>query len=248
MSFGPGIEKRTSVYKRPLKLFCFPFAGAGSSIFRQWSRFVSPEIMICPIQLPGRETRIGEPAFTEMNPLVDSVVAGLQNYLDGSFAFFGHSMGALIAFEVARRLQKEKLALPRLLIASGAPAPHIVRTLPVTYDLADDELVEALRKYQGTPDEVLKDRELLQIVLPIVRADFQLVETYVYEAAEPLLCPILTIRGSEDEHVPPEADDAWGLVTKARHSKLVLAGNHFFLLDSPAAVATKVAIHIKLNE
>jgi medium-chain acyl-[acyl-carrier-protein] hydrolase len=133
------------------KLFCFPFAGAGTSIFRHWPQLLPSEISVHPIKLPGREVRIREAAFREVRPAADVILGEIRSQLDEPFVLFGHSMGALMAFEVARHLRKQSLPSPRLLIASGAGAPHLSRKRPITYNLPEAEFVQELIKLQGTP-------------------------------------------------------------------------------------------------
>ncbi|GCE28517.1 hypothetical protein KDA_40010 [Dictyobacter alpinus] len=219
-----------------LRLFCFPYAGGGASIFRTWSNQLSPEIEVWPVQLPGRETRLLEPGIAQIEDLVPLIAEALLPHLDKPYAFFGHSMGALVCFELLRQLRRSRgVALPLRLIVSGRRAPHRPDTGPQTYNLSDDEFIAELRRLKGTPEEVLQNTDLLQIVLPTLRADFTLCETYTYRPKEPLTCPITAIGGLEDSEVSRADLAAWNELTTAKDYKMrLLPGDHFFLHQQQA--------------
>src|SRR6266571_3288313 len=151
---------RTHTKSQPhLRLFCFPYAGAGSSIFRPWvdtSGILPAEVDICPVYLPGRENRLREPLFTRLPPLVEALSHALESFLDVPFAFFGHSMGALISFELARYLRRHSLDVMHLFV-SGCRAPHIAHPDPSICQLPEPEFIEKLRLLNGTPEPVLQN-------------------------------------------------------------------------------------------
>jgi surfactin synthase thioesterase subunit len=223
-----------------LKLFCFPFAGAGGSIFRSWADRLPPEIELCPVQLPGRENRILEPPFHRMLSLADAATDALLPHFTRPFAFFGHSMGATLAFEIARQLERRRHPGPRFIIVSASPAPQLPRKRAPTFNLPDAELIRELDELKGTPLEVLQNAELLQVILPGVRADFEVVETYTYENVEIVECPIIAIGGQEDPRVSSEDLDGWRTQTSGEFSRQNLPGNHFFLVSTPGLVAETV--------
>jgi len=214
-----------------LRLFCLPYAGGGASLFYPWSKQLPPEIEVCPVQLPGRETRISEQAFSEIDALLDPLVHILLPYLSRPYAFFGHSMGALISFELVRTLRSNALARPPLrLIVSGRRAPQLPDSNPPTYHLPEADFIAELRRLKGTPEAVLQDPELLHLLLPLLRADFALCETYSYTPESPLTCPISAIGGLQDNEVSPEHIAAWSKQTTNATFKLrFFAGDHFFL-------------------
>src|SRR5205814_4666171 len=172
-----------------LRLFCFPYAGGGASIFRTWSENLPPEIEACPIQLPGRESRLLEAPFSQLFSLIEPVAQALLPYLDMPCAFFGHSMGALVSFELARYLRRQHGLSPVHLFVSGRRAPQLSDPDPPIHPLPEAEFLEELRSLKGTPEEVLQNTELLQLLLPLLRADFAVCETYAYAPETPLLCP-----------------------------------------------------------
>lgn len=217
-----------------LRLFCFPYSGAGASMFTKWVEKLPSTVELYAVQLPGRETRLVEPLFTRLPPLVEATAAALLPHLaDKPFAFFGHSMGALLAFELARYLRRTQRAADGLqpvhLFVSGHTAPQLGQRKPPIHALPEAEFVAELRRYNGTPEEVLQHAELRQLLLPILRADFALYETYVYTPDPPLDCPISVFGGMQDEDVPQEGLEPWRGQTRAAFSLQMFPGDHFFV-------------------
>jgi medium-chain acyl-[acyl-carrier-protein] hydrolase len=224
----PWLIRRPSQSAR-LRLFCFPYAGGSALTFRAWGSGLPPDVEVCAVQLPGHGTRMKEQPFARLGPLVRDAAAALRPHLNEPFAFFGHSMGALVAFEVARLLRKEHRLAPRQLFVSGARAPQLDRTEPTTYDLPDSELLEDLRNLNGTPKEVLEEPELMRMLLPILRADFAVCQTYEYAYDLPLECPVTAFGGTVDTAVSRESLEAWRAQTTSDFSFHLLPGDHFFL-------------------
>jgi medium-chain acyl-[acyl-carrier-protein] hydrolase len=212
-----------------LRLFCFPYAGGGASLFRTWPSELPETIEVCPILLPGRESRIDAIPFSRIGPLVQTLSSILRPHLTTSFAFFGHSMGAFIAFELARQLRREYHLQPAHLFVSGCRAPHRPNPHPLLYGLPEPAFIQALLRLNGTPEEVVNNRELLELMLPVLRADFALCETYVYSAEQPLDCSITAFGGVDDSEVTYDEIAAWSEQTQKTFTLHVLPGNHFFL-------------------
>lgn len=212
-----------------VRLFCFPYSGAGASIFYPWSSRLPVSIEICPVQLPGRETRLAEPPFTRLAPLVRAVAQALLPHLDKPFAFFGHSLGALVGFELARHLYGQYNLSPVHLFVSGHSAPQIPEREPPIHALPEPEFVEKIGALNGMPKEVLVNAELMELLLPILRADFAVCETYVCEADEPLDCPITALGGLQDGYVSRENLEAWREQTQGLFSLRMFPGDHFYL-------------------
>ena len=181
------------------------------------------------MQFPGRGERMLETPYTKVSPLVEAMAIAMRDYLDKPFAFFGHSLGAVVGYELARHLQKEYGLQPRQLFVSGRRAPHVPNHEPPTYDLPQDEFIEELRRLNGTPKEVLEQPELLHMILPLLRADFEMVQTYSYMEGPPLTCPIMGFAGMQDEEVDVEDVNAWQAHTSASFRLQKLPGGHFFL-------------------
>ncbi|GCE30180.1 hypothetical protein KDA_56640 [Dictyobacter alpinus] len=221
-------------YYRPnpqarLRLFCFHYAGGSAAIFRSWSELLPAQIDICALQLPGRENRLMEAPIIQFPQLIEQLIPVFLPYLDMPYAFFGHSMGASIGFELARALKPLAVRPLTHLFVSGRRAPRIERREPFSYNLPDPEFIEMLRKLEGTPEEVLQHKELLELVLPTLRADFTLTETYAYQPQELLSCPISAYTGLQDKEVEQDDNAAWQVETSGPFVQRVFPGNHFFL-------------------
>jgi medium-chain acyl-[acyl-carrier-protein] hydrolase len=221
--------------KAQLRLFCFPYAGAGASVFRPWAMAAPPEIEVYGVQLPGRESRFKEPLFTQIAPLIDPIITNLRARLDQPFAFFGHSVGALIGFEVTRRLQQRSLPMPQRLFVSARQAPQLLLPDQPLHCLSTANLKEKLLHYGGTPPAILQNDEWMELFLPILRADLALNETYRYTAAAPLNCPISAFGGLQDRQVSVDSVEAWAEQTTQSFNLRLLSGGHFFLkAETPA--------------
>ena len=212
-----------------LRLFCFPSAGGGPSMFREWAGELPGAIQVCAIQLPGREARWMEPPLTRLATVVEVLVESLRPHLVGPFAFFGHSMGALVAFEVARQLRRQNQPGLRHLFVSGARAPQRPDPFPRIHHLPEAVFVEELRRLEGTPTEVLENAELMRLVVPTLRADLAICETYTHSTEPPLDCPISAYGGAHDRRVSFEDIVAWRVQTRNSFRVRMFPGNHFFL-------------------
>lgn len=212
-----------------LRLFCFPYAGGNAAIFRAWPEGLPADVEVCPVQLPGRGTRLLEPPFTQLLPLIEALGHALFPLLDKPFALFGHSLGALVSFELARHLRRQYGLHPVRLCVSAARAPQIPhRDLPM-HSLPEEEFVARLRRLNGTPSEVFAHAELMEIILPLLRADFAVYETYVYSIEPPFECPISTFGGLQDRTVSHGDLEAWRDQTTSSFSSRMFPGGHFFL-------------------
>jgi medium-chain acyl-[acyl-carrier-protein] hydrolase len=211
-----------------LRLFCFPYAGTGASIFRTWSDGLPSDVEVYPVQLPGRGTRLMETPFIQLAPLVQALAHALEPLLDKPFAFFGHSLGALIGFELARQLRRQSGVQPVRLFVSADRAPQIPhRDLPI-HALPEEKFMAELRRLNGIPGKVLEEAELMQIMLPVLRADFAVYESYAYSTEPPLNCPISTFGGSQDHRVSRGDLEAWRDQTSDSFSLRMFPGDHFF--------------------
>lgn len=227
-----------------LRLFCFSYAGGNAMMFRPWQEFFWPKIEVCPLQIPGHGTRLGEAPFTRMRPLVQAMVGPMMEFLDRPFAFFGHSMGAILAFELAHALRSECGLTPSHLFVSGRPAPH--RPLPPPlHNLPRPQLLEELRRLKGTPDEVLQHEELLEVLIPLLRADFEVIETYEYVSRPKLACPITAFGGIEDLRVSRTDLEGWAEHGSGGFSLRMLNGDHFFIHKLQAQLLQMVSEEIQ---
>jgi medium-chain acyl-[acyl-carrier-protein] hydrolase len=226
-------------------LFCFPYAGAGATVFHGWRDRLPANVELCAIRLPGREARMREAPYTEMTALVATLLDVLRARLDGAYGFFGHSMGARIAFELTRAILDEKLAPPAQLWISGSRPPHLPRRPPV-HHLPDDALVEELRRVHDLPDAIFDDPELRAIFLPIMRADLALHDTHVFRDAPPLPVPMSVYGGTDDPIVSLSDLAAWSVHTSAAMQVRTFPGRHLFLRTARAALLESLSQDLAL--
>lgn len=212
-----------------LRLFCFPYAGAGAAIFRTWADFLPPDVEVCPVQFPGRGTRLAETPITRLEPLIENLDCALAPLLDKPFAFFGYSLGALVGFELARHQRRQSGIQPARLFVAADCAPQVARRGRPIHALPDAEFLVELRRLNGIPEAVMADAELMAIMLPVLRADFAVYETYAYTAEPPLDCGISGFGGLRDRRVGRSDLEAWRDQTSGSFSLRMFAGDHFFL-------------------
>ncbi|MEM6402089.1 MAG: thioesterase II family protein [Cyanobacteria bacterium P01_D01_bin.116] len=228
-----------------LRLFCFPYAGGSSLVFRTWAASLPENIEICPVELPGRGTQMKSPPFIRMEALVNEITPILLPYLDKPFAFFGHSMGGMVSFELARHLRKEYGKEPVQLFVSASRAPQIPSPKPPIHALPEADFFQELRRLNGTPVTVLENTELMQILTPILRADFAVLETYVYTQEPPFEFPIAAFGGLEDQEVPIEQLEGWTSQTKSSFQLQMFSGDHFFIHSAQSLLLENLAKHLK---
>jgi surfactin synthase thioesterase subunit len=214
------------------RLLCFPYAGGGATIFHGWGDRLPAEVEVLAVRLPGRETRLREPLLTHMPVLIDALLAVLEPELQGTYGLFGHSLGGRIAFELARALSHKGIHPPAHLWISGSRAPQLPPRRNPIHELPEAEFIAELRRYEATPAEVFADPELLEIYLPILRADFALHDTHEHRPGPPLRVPISAFGGVDDPYVLPADLDAWSEHTSARFDVQAFPGGHFFLRGS----------------
>jgi medium-chain acyl-[acyl-carrier-protein] hydrolase len=219
-----------------MRLICLPSAGGGASRYREWPNYLPDDMEVVSIQLPGREDRFGEPTIDSMELLTGQLLDGLAGWLDRPFALFGHSMGAFIAFELAAKLRPLGLE-PVHFFAAGCRAPHLPATWPTDrHVLPDYDFIGVLRDLNGVPRELLENTEWMDLMLPALRGDFKLVETYRYRPKAPLRCPLSVFGGLQDKEVTREGLEAWVHHTTGPFEVHVLPGDHFFVGSSRSAL------------
>ncbi len=209
-----------------LRLFCFPYAGGKALTFRTWTNSLPQNIEVCPIELPGRGVRLMDKPFTEMSLLTEAIAEAIYPYLDKPFAFFGHSMGTLISFELARKIRKKYSLFPTHLFVSGRGAPHVPDDVSPIHARSETEFIEELRRLNGTPKA---NNELMQLLLPMLRADFTMIENYLYLPEPPLDCSITAFGGLQDSRGTCDRLEYWREQTSTDFSLYMFPGDHFFL-------------------
>jgi medium-chain acyl-[acyl-carrier-protein] hydrolase len=232
-----------------LRVFCFPFAGGGASTFSAWPEELPADIRaqaeFCAVQLPGRETNMRASPFDNIAPMLDVLVPAIERHPRTPFAFLGHSMGALISFELARRLRRQGLRGPIHMVVSGHRAPQLPDRRPPIHELPDQEFMAKLRNFGGTPEAVLQNPELMELMLPVLRADFAVCESYVHASEEPLGCPITAFGGNDDSQVDRDELAGWHAQTINSFSMHMFPGAHFFIQSAQVLVLRVLAQDLK---
>ena len=226
-----------------MRLFCFPFAGVGPSAFRGWSQGMPAGIETLYVHLPGRESRLREPSVPSVLDLANAVTDAMVPLLDKPFALFGHSLGGLVAFEVARVLRRRALMAPVRLFASACRAPHLRSPFPPLHHLDEEELLQRLNvRYDGSvPREVLESPELRGLLVPALRADLTALETYRHVSEPPLECPITVFGGRDDRTLSKEEIGGWAQHTTQEVRVRWVEGSHFYLQTSRSRLIADIA-------
>lgn len=216
-----------------IKLFCFPYAGGSATVYIKWIKKLNRNISLIPLELAGRGRRFREPHYHNFSGAVDDVYKEVCGQLKDTehFMFYGHSMGSLLAYEVTHRLKEALYKEPMHIFFSGRYPPHITKNERL-HLLPDEEFIKAIVKYGGTPGELLENRELLGIFLPIIRADYRMLDTYAYtERPVKLDCSISVLNGSEDENILDFEVKQWSGYTNRQCYFYEFDGGHFFIND-----------------
>lgn len=237
---------RTRRVKPRLRLFCVPYAGAGARLFRGWDEALPKDMEICPIELPGRGTRLGEPATPDMESLVRPMAESLQTLLDLPYAILGCSMGALVGFELAHALRRLHGREPAALVAVSQNAPSAPLQRRPARLMSDDELGASLRRFGGMSGGALDNPRVMRLFLPVLRADYSVVDTYIYNPERPLQCPIHLFVGAEDPSVSDQGLSGWRQETSASVTVRRFSGSHFFFRDNELRFL--VAVSSRLRE
>jgi len=224
------------------RLFIFPYAGGSPAAFNRWS---VDDIESQIVHYPGRGSRFSEPPIKKIENLVENLCFAIQPLLNMPSVFFGHSLGGLIAFELVRELRRRNLSQPNTLFVSACAAPQFPDPNPPIHALPDDTFLEALKKFNGIPSEILKQPETLKILLPTVRADFETVEVYRFDSSEPPLdIPIIAFGGLDDERVGRERLEGWALQTSSIFRSRYFPGGHFFINTAGDEVIASIAAEV----
>jgi medium-chain acyl-[acyl-carrier-protein] hydrolase len=228
-----------------LRLFCLPYAGGGAAVYRTWSEVLPRSVEVCPVHLPGREMRLKEKALSSVFPLVDAMAPALAPVLDKPFVLFGHSMGALVAFELANKLRRDYSLLPEVLFVSARVAPSADLKRRLLSKLPDDELIAEIMSLNGTDKNVLEHQELLRLTLPTLRADLALHENYKYSEETALQCPIVAFGGLRDPKIDMEGLEGWRNHTSNSFARRLLAGDHFFISSPQSSFLNVFALELQ---
>lgn len=222
-----------------LRIFCFPYAGGSAATYHTWSELLPDEIEVIALQLPGRTSRIFEKPHHSMNSLVEELSSFEGDLTSKPYLLFGHSMGSLIAFELASKFQQVGLRPPEHLIASACRAPHLPRKKRGFQNCSDEELIHELYELNGTAKEILANKELMDLMIPTLRADMKIASEYVASKA-PLTCPVSVFGGSDDPYVSLDELQHWSDLSTQAVEVFEIAGNHFFLESNRRLTVNRV--------
>jgi medium-chain acyl-[acyl-carrier-protein] hydrolase len=241
LSVNPWVRRTTICPPPPLRLICFTHAGGSATNFHPWVKALAPDIDVWAIELPGRGSRFGEPLLDNLQQASHLIADALSNddLLDGPYAFFGHSMGGLIAYEVAQRLGHASNL--KHFFASGCQAPQIKTDQHPMSNFTDVQFLDTvIKRYDGIPQELLEEPKLLKILLPILRADIRMVETYEHKKGIELNCPITVMSGNEDLRATPQLLSGWEQHTQHPFEIIEFDGGHFFLQSQVCTVLNQL--------
>lgn len=223
-----------------IQLICLPFAGGGSNSFRNWVSLLPASVELIAVEIPGRGQRMLEPLRHRMQELIPDMANAVQQAIRLPFALFGHSMGTLLGYELTHHLHREFEQLPEHLFFSGRGAPHLPGKEAPIHQLPDDEFFEQIKNYNGTPREVLEHEELMELMLPVLRADFEVCETYRFREYPPLPVPLTVFGGLQDVGAPRDYLQAWKAYTGADFNLRMFPGDHFYLINQHVALLQSI--------
>ncbi|MFT5757213.1 MAG: medium-chain acyl-[acyl-carrier-protein] hydrolase [Alteromonadaceae bacterium] len=223
-----------------LKLICFPYAGGSTSTYLSWVNYLPSNVELVIIQAPGRGSRIFEPLYSDMTALTDELVRLIPNVLNKPYIFYGHSLGSRVAFELMDKLSKLKHSSPQHFIASGSRGPHKLSEKKKVAHLPDSEFIDELYRLNGTPKAVIDNKELMDLFLPVLKADFGIAEQYCYSGNTIFECPVSVFGGNEDIDIKSTDLICWQEHFSMKVDLHLISGNHFFVDSNKEVVLQKV--------
>ncbi len=234
--------------KAETRLFLFPYAGGGPAAFGKWSAELPVQLEAWSAHYPGRGSRHNEPPIKQIIALAEKFSQAIQQLLDKPFVFFGHSLGGLVAFELTRHLRRNNLPQPKILFVSACGAPHIPDPHPPIHKLPDSEFLESLQQLNGVPSELLNQPDVMQLLIPILRADLEAIENYIYTSDDPPLnCPIIAFGGPDDPRVSRDHLEGWALHTDSGFKSQYFPGDHFFTNTARESVIASIVAELRIS-
>jgi medium-chain acyl-[acyl-carrier-protein] hydrolase len=227
----PWFVKLNPTVEAPVRLLCFPSSGGGSNMYRQWGGKLD-NVEIFSAQLPGRERRLREQPLDNIHVLVRELLPAAASLSNKPIILFGHSMGALVAYELACAMEKRNGNFPGTLLVSAFRTPERINRNKKLHPLEYQDFIDELKNYGGTPDEIINHRETMELLVPAIRADFKIHETYVFQGEHKLSMPIISFSGDRDAVVPGSHMIGWNNHTHREHSHHIIEGGHFFIHDN----------------
>lgn len=224
----PAIRSFTERTGARLRMYCFPYSGGSAQMYKDWGKGLPAHVDVCGVQMPGRASRFREPRYLSVPEAIEAMLPEFLRTVSEPFVLFGHSLGAALAFEMAHELERADRK-PALLVVSGMMGPRQPSLEPPIYHLPDDQFKIKLREFNGTPQEVLEHEELMDLLLPLLKADFTMADTYQYREGRRVTCPIAVFAGVADPHTNAEGIQDWRTYTDAACTEHLFPGDHFFI-------------------
>lgn len=218
-----------------MTLFCVPYAGGSAAIYNKWEKHIDARIKVVPIELAGKGTRFNEEIYNKIEDAVDDVYEIVKRGIDKPYGLFGHSMGGIIAYELAHKIAKSNLPNPEYIFVSGIKPPHMWKDRKTIHMLSDREFEKEIVDMGGTPTEIFENKELLELFLPIIRKDLRIVEQHIYIKKSPLNIETIVFYGDEEKINDKEANQ-WHIHTSKECKIFKISGNHFFINDETEKV------------
>lgn len=240
MSHKDWFQTLTQNKSTVLSIICFPYAGGGAAIYSDWAKLLPDQIELIAVQPPGRANRLFEPSYSNMNNLVGDLLGHIQTKIDRPYIFFGHSLGSKIAFELLVKFQEKGIRLPEHFVISGCSPPHLPANKNPIFTYSDNEFIAELSKLNGTPDEILQNKELISLYLPLLRNEFKLAYEYYYKGACTINCPVSVFGGEDDKDIPEADLKSWGDFFSDLRNIHIFPGGHFFINTHRTLVLEKV--------
>ncbi|MFA0813800.1 thioesterase II family protein [Microbulbifer epialgicus] len=240
MSINDWVINLRSQVNPKLRVFCFPYAGGSASIYTKWAEYFPPEVEIVAVQPPGRASRVFEKPYTDMESLVNELFQKLVHSMDIPYIFFGHSLGSRVAFELLNKINEHDIHLPVHFIASGSNPPDVYNKKSEIYRLSDAQFMIELEKFQGTSDEALQSNELMNILLPGIKADFEIANKYVFESMVKHKCDLTVLGGTHDKDVDSQSLHNWSKFFSGSSKVEMIDGDHFFIDSNRLKVVNEV--------
>ncbi|MFH0733025.1 MAG: thioesterase domain-containing protein [bacterium] len=229
-----------------IKLFCVPFSGGNAYSFAGFRKYLPDNIELCNLELPGRGKRICEPLLYTIEEMTEDLYNLIKNNIDGNYAIFGHSLGSLLGYTLAKHITDKGENLPLMLFLSGNNAPSLIKR-DDRYKLTDNEFINMLREMEGTPEELLADKSFIEFFLPVIKADFQSIANYTYTAPNDFLnIPITVMYGSEED-IDESEFDFWQLETNKAISMNCFYGGHFYIFDQTEKICNLIVEKLKMT-
>ncbi|WP_165763841.1 thioesterase II family protein [Halalkalibacter urbisdiaboli] len=219
-------------------MFCFSYAGGTATLYLKWKRYIHPNIHLYPLEIPGRGTRINESLCNTIEDIVDDTYRKISTIVDdGEYAIFGYSMGSLIGFELCRKLKENGHKMPVHLFTAALMSPNLIEKRETIHTLPNEEFLQELIKFNGFPNEIIENKAIMDFYLPILKADFEAIETYTYRKNKRNIDVNITTLYGKDDTVQMEEIHAWANVTTGKHVTYEMMGDHFFILSQAERIS-----------